>query len=112
MFNLYIFDILRKKMEFKFIRMFIEIIGSGVNKVMKIVVEEIIIKVDGLKVINWKEMIICGEQGGVSVFGLMMLERGREKEKDDKKDKGSGVLGVGICFWICQVYILVIFLCS
>lgn len=81
-------------MESKSTRTFTETTGSGANKVTKTVVEETIIKADGSKVTNRKETITRGEQGGASASGPMMLERGREKEKDDKKDKGSGVLGI------------------
>lgn len=100
-FNSHTSDIPRKRMESKSTRTFTETTGSGANKVTKTVVEETIIKADGSKVTNRKETITRGEQGGASASGPMMLERGREKEKDDKKDKGSGVLGVGICSWIC-----------
>lgn len=93
-FNSHTSDIPRKRMESKSTRTFTETTGSGANKVTKTVVEETIIKADGSKVTNRKETITRGEQGGASASGPMMLERGREKEKDDKKDKGSGVLGI------------------
>ena len=83
-------------MESKSTRTFTETTGSGANKVTKTVVEETIIKADGSKVTNRKETITRGEQGGASFSGPMMLERGRDKEKDDKKSKGGGMLGVGI----------------
>lgn len=92
-FNSHTSDIPRKRMESKSTRTFTETTGSGANKVTKTVVEETIIKADGSKVTNRKETITRGEQGGASASGPMMLERGREKEKDDKKDKGSGMLG-------------------
>nr|XP_022326648.1 cell wall protein PRY3-like isoform X2 [Crassostrea virginica] len=86
-------DIRRQRMESKSTRTFTETTGSGANKVTKTVVEETIIKADGSKVTNRKETITRGEQGGASSSGPMMLERGRDKEKDDKKSKGGGMLG-------------------
>ena len=58
--------------------------------------EETIIKADGSKVTNRKETITRGDQGGATSSRPMMLERGRDKENDDKKSKGGGMLGVGI----------------
>ncbi|XP_062571774.1 uncharacterized protein LOC134233787, partial [Saccostrea cucullata] len=81
------------RMESKSTRTFTETTGSGANKITKTIVEETIIKADGSKVTNRKETITHGEKGGASSSGPLMLERGREKEKDSKKDKGSGMLG-------------------
>ncbi|XP_056011223.1 uncharacterized protein LOC125678534 [Ostrea edulis] len=81
------------RMESKSTRTFTETTGSGANKITKTVVEETIIKADGSKVTNRKETVTHGEQGGATASGPLMIERGREKEKDSKKEKGGGVSG-------------------
>lgn len=93
------------RMESKSTRTFTETTGSGANKITKTVVEETIIKADGSKVTNRKETVTHGEQGGATASGPLMIERGREKEKDSKKEKGGGVSGVGILISInCYYY--------